>query len=67
LIWHAIAGNVLALEGVLLGVGGLIGVQISTRVLPKLPDQKVSLLFRGFLAILSVYIIWQAARDWMQR
>ncbi len=52
--------NVLWIPGLILGTGGLIGVQISTRTLPKLPDETVSLLFRGFLAILSLYIFWQA-------
>ena len=52
--------NVRWIPGLILGTGGLIGVQISTRTLPKLPDETVSLLFRGFLAILSLYIFWQA-------
>ncbi|MGY2977511.1 uncharacterized protein ACVWY9_000539 [Thermostichus sp. OS-CIW-31] len=52
--------NVLWIPGLILGTGGLIGVQISTRTLPKLPDETVSLLFRGFLTILSLYIFWQA-------
>lgn len=52
--------NVLWIPGLILGTGGLIGVQISTRTLPKLPDETVSLLFRGFLVILSLYIFWQA-------
>lgn len=60
LIGHAIKGNVLPLEGIILGLGGLVGVQISTRILPKLPDQKVSLFFRSFLALLALYIFWQA-------
>ncbi|MGY2975352.1 sulfite exporter TauE/SafE family protein [Thermostichus sp. MS-CIW-37] len=52
--------NVLWIPGLILGTGGLIGVQISTRTLPKLPDETVGLLFRGFLTILSLYIFWQA-------
>ncbi|MEN9201650.1 MAG: sulfite exporter TauE/SafE family protein [Thermostichus sp. DG_1_6_bins_120] len=56
--------NVLWIPGVILGTGGLLGVQISTRTLPKLPDERVSLLFRGFLAILSLYIFWQAWQDY---
>lgn len=57
---HALAGNVLLIPGILLGCGGLLGAQLSTRVLPKLPDRVVSLVFRLFLAILSIYIFWQA-------
>ncbi|MEN9224228.1 MAG: sulfite exporter TauE/SafE family protein [Thermostichus sp. HHBFW_bins_43] len=67
LIWNGlglgdgtIRQNVLWIPGLILGTGGLIGVQISTRTLPKLPDEIVSLLFRGFLAILALYIFWQA-------
>lgn len=59
-IGHAAEGNVLSAEGILLGVGGLLGAQISTRILPKLPDEVVSLVFRIFLAILSIYMFWQA-------
>jgi len=59
-IAHAIAGNVLVMPGLILGGGGLVGVQFSTRFLPKLPDQVVSFLFRTMLALLSVYIFFQA-------
>lgn len=59
-VGHALDGNVLFMEGILLGSGGLLGVQVSTRTLPKLPDKLVSLIFRGFLAILSVYFFWQS-------
>jgi hypothetical protein len=57
---HAIRGNVLWIEGLLLGFGGLLGAQMSTRFLPKLPDRVVSLAFRILLSILSAYIFWQA-------
>lgn len=59
-IGHAAAGNILVAPGLILGVGGLVGVQFSTRFLPKLPDQFVSLLFRSMLALLSLYIFFQA-------
>jgi len=59
--------NVRWIPGLILGTGGLIGVQISTRTLPKLPDATVSLLFRGFLAILSLYIFWQAWQSYRVR
>lgn len=57
---HAIRGNVLWEYGLILGFGGLLGAQFSTRFLPKLPEKVVSLAFRGLLAILSVYIFWEA-------
>ncbi len=57
---HASEGNILFYQGILLGCGSLLGVQMSTRVLPKLPDRVVSLTFRIFLGILSIYMFWQA-------
>ncbi len=56
--------NVLWIPGLILGTGGLVGVQISTRILPKLPDGIVSLLFRTFLAGLSLYVFWQAWQNY---
>lgn len=63
-VGHALRGNVLWVEGLLLGAGGLLGAQISTRILPKLPDHIVSLAFRTLLAILAVYIFWQAWQNY---
>lgn len=57
---HAIQGNVVWLAGILLGFGGLIGAQVSTRVLPKLPDRVVTTLFRTLLVALIIYTLWQA-------
>jgi len=60
---HARLGNVLWLPGFILGFGGLIGAQISTRFLPKLPDKIVTFAFRTLLVILAIYIFGQA---WQQ-
>ncbi|MDB9496091.1 sulfite exporter TauE/SafE family protein [Spirulina major CS-329] len=57
---HAIQGNVLGIPGLILGLGGLVGAQISTRYLPKLPDRIVSISFRSLLALLSLYFFWRA-------
>lgn len=62
-IGHTVSGNILFVQGMTLGIGGLVGAQISTRFLPKLPDQVVVLAFRTLLAILAVYMFWQA---WQQ-
>ncbi|MBD2312683.1 sulfite exporter TauE/SafE family protein [Desertifilum sp. FACHB-1129] len=59
-VGHAWRGNVLLLEGLLLGIGGLIGAQVSTRFLPKLPDRTVTIAFRTLLGLLSIYIFVQA-------
>ena len=57
---HAARGNVLWVVGLILGGGGLLGAQISTRFLPRLSDRTISLAFRSLLAILSIYVFWQA-------
>ncbi|MBE9217137.1 sulfite exporter TauE/SafE family protein [Plectonema cf. radiosum LEGE 06105] len=59
-IGHTLKGNILFIPGIVLGCGGILGAQISTRTLPKLPDSTVSLVLRIFLGILSIYIFWQA-------
>lgn len=59
-VGHAFRGNVLWMEGLLVGTGGLLGAQISTRILPKLSDRIVSLAFRSLLGILAIYVFWQA-------
>lgn len=60
---HALNGNINWIEGLILGFGGLIGVQVSTRFLPKLSNQTVTQLFRIMLIVLSIYIFIQA---WLQ-
>lgn len=57
---HALSNNVLFIEGILLGVGGLLGTQFSTRLLPKLPESMISIIFRSMLGLLAIYIFWQA-------
>ncbi len=57
---HALKGNINVVAGLILGAGGLIGVQASTRFLPKLSDRMVTQLFRVMLIVLSFFIFWQA-------
>ncbi|VEP13914.1 putative membrane transporter protein [Hyella patelloides LEGE 07179] len=57
---HALAGNVLWLPGLLLGVGSLIGGQLGARLLPKLPETWVQYLFTGLLISLAIYMIQTA-------
>ncbi len=61
---HALRGNVLFIEGIILGAGGLIGAQLSTRYLPKLPDRLVSICFNSMLTILAIYFFWQALKSY---
>jgi uncharacterized membrane protein YfcA len=63
-VGHAAAGNILIAPGLILGFGGLVGVQFSTRFLPRLPDKLVSMLFRSMLALLSIYIFFQAWQNY---
>jgi uncharacterized membrane protein YfcA len=58
-----VTSHVLWLPGILLGCGGLVGVQVSTRLLPKLSDEVVSILFRMMLGILAVYVLWEALQS----
>ncbi|WP_035994287.1 sulfite exporter TauE/SafE family protein [Leptolyngbya sp. KIOST-1] len=58
--WHSLAGNVQTLTGVILGLGGVVGVQLGTRALPRLPDRIVTFLFCLLLALLSVYFFYKA-------
>ncbi len=57
---HASAGNVLWAEGLILGSGGVLGAQISTRFLPKLPDRVVRLSFNTMLVSFAGLMFWRA-------
>lgn len=59
-VWHTLANNVQFLTGITLGIGGLVGVQVSTRFLPKLSDRTVTIMFRLLLALLGVYFFYKA-------
>lgn len=58
-ISHTLSGNVLFLEGLVLGITGAIGAQVGTRLLPKLPDAVASLAARTVLVIVVIYIFWR--------
>ena len=64
-ISHAAKGNVLFLEGLVLGVGGMLGTQIGTRVLPKLADSLVSRIFIVFLATMAVFMFWRGWQGYL--
>jgi uncharacterized protein len=57
---HAFRGNIIWLTGIILGMGGLIGAQISTRFLPRLSDRFVTVSFNLLLGLLSIYVFYQA-------
>jgi uncharacterized membrane protein YfcA len=59
---HYHTGNILFIEGIIVGLGGLIGAQISTRFLPKIPEKYVTISFNTLLIILGIYsfyLAWQ--------
>ncbi|MGL5032213.1 MAG: sulfite exporter TauE/SafE family protein [Microcystaceae cyanobacterium] len=60
-VGHSLEGNVLYGVGITVGLGGLIGAQISTRYLPKLPEKTVTFAFNMLLTLLSIYSFWQAS------
>lgn len=62
---HALNGHVLVWPGLLLGAGGLLGAQVSTRFLPKLPDRVIAIAFCTLLTLLSGYTFWQAWRSYL--
>jgi uncharacterized protein len=54
-IGHSINCHVLFSQGIILGTGGLLGAQVGTRYLPKLPDPVISNLFRLTLLLTAIY------------
>jgi uncharacterized protein len=64
-LWHALAGNVQLVAGLILGAVGAIGVQASTRYLPRLGDRTVTIMFRTLLALLSGYFFYKAWTNYL--
>lgn len=59
-IGHYENENILFSAGILVGLGGLIGSQISTRFLPKISEKYIKVLFCGLLIILAIYSFYLA-------
>jgi uncharacterized protein len=64
LIQHTLNDNVLWIPGICLGLGGMIGAQLGTRLLPRLSDRSVNTLFRVFLIGLAVYMAMRGIAAW---
>ena len=60
LVQHTWNGNVLWIPGLCLGLGGIVGAQAGTRLLPRLSEHTVNLLFRLFLIGLAAYMAMRA-------
>jgi hypothetical protein len=61
-VGHALDGNILWIDGLTLGLGGMLGASIGTRWLPHLPDAVITFSFRVLLGFMSTYIFW---RTWL--
>lgn len=61
---HAWNHNVLWVAGLCLGLGGMLGAQFGTRLLPRLPDRAVNRLFRLLLIGLSLYMMLKGIYAW---
>ncbi|MEM7591578.1 MAG: sulfite exporter TauE/SafE family protein [Cyanobacteria bacterium P01_A01_bin.83] len=57
---HTVNGNVLYVPGLILGISGILGAQVGTRVLPSLPNSLVSKMFITFLALMAIFNFYQA-------
>lgn len=64
LIQHTWNHNVLWVPGICLGVGGILGAQLGTRLLPRLSDKWVTQLFTLLLLLLMIYMVWKGIQTW---
>jgi uncharacterized protein len=61
---HAWNNNVLWIPGICLGLGGILGAQVGSRLLPRLSEKTVNQLFKLFLIGLAVYMAMRAIAAW---
>ncbi|MEL6927114.1 MAG: sulfite exporter TauE/SafE family protein [Cyanobacteria bacterium J06600_6] len=59
-VLHVSKGNVLFVPGLILGISGMLGSQVGTRMLPKLPNSLVSKIFISFLGIMAIFNLLKA-------
>ncbi len=57
IVQHSLNSNVLWVPGLCLGIGGIIGAQFGTRLLPKVPDLVVGRMFQMLLLGLAIYML----------
>lgn len=56
LVQHASRGNVFWIPGLCLGLGGILGAQVGSLLLPTLPEAEVNRAFRMLLLAVAVYM-----------
>ncbi len=61
---HALRGNVEFLSALLLGAGGLLGVQGGARLLRKIPARAVRVLFGVLALVLALFLMGRSALRW---
>lgn len=59
-IFHFSQGNVLLVPGLMLGISGMLGSQIGTRILPSMSNALVSIIFSWFLGTMALFNFWKA-------
>ncbi len=59
-VLHLSQGNVLFVPGLVLGISGMLGSQMGTRILPKLSNSLVSKIFILFLGTMALFNFWKA-------
>jgi uncharacterized membrane protein YfcA len=57
---HTLAHNIIFKSGLLIGLGGVLGAQIGSFLLPKLEAQLIKKIFVVLLLILIIYVCWEA-------
>ena len=58
--WRNWKNGGFSIEGIILGLGGLCGAQVSSYYLPKVSDKIIGLIFNAILVILAANMFWQA-------
>jgi uncharacterized protein len=59
-VFHVAKGNVLFVPGLILGISGMVGSQMGTRLLPNLSNSLVSKAFSLFLGTMALFNFWKA-------
>jgi uncharacterized protein len=59
-IFHVVKGNVLLVPGLILGISGMVGSQVGTRLLPNMSNSLVSKFFSLFLVTMALFNFWKA-------
>lgn len=59
-VFHLVKGNVLLIPGLILGITGMFGSQMGTRLLPNLSNSLVSKAFSLFLGSMALFNFWKA-------